>query len=65
VQYSFTLGLYLTIVRSTVFFNVNVASKYCGSEVPSFFCENLKPLGGGWDSIFLIVDNIVFSSLSL
>ena len=22
-----------------------------------FLCENLKPLGGGWDSIFLMVDN--------
>ena len=33
--------------------------------VPPLFCENLKPLGGGWDSILLVVDSKVFSSLSL
>jgi hypothetical protein len=31
--------------------------KITDKVMPPLFCENLKPLGGGWDSFFLIVDN--------
>jgi hypothetical protein len=32
---------------------------------PLIFFKNLKPLGGGWDSILLVLDINIFWSLSL